>query len=313
MISSNELNYVSYKAHTVPYPGINYAREALEELRMALQLFNDNYNRVKYNVCFSNSSELKLEILEKNVAHMLGIDHTGLVSSYHAPFRKDVLGLSENASVRSFELLSEIVKNADTLLDYEKSKNTRILNYYTIRVKCAIFEKIANLSNFNYGCINFDKSEYTKHSDKPFLANSEKLLFVESGEVIAPYFMMGFVKSNDYYSNYNNGSAEDCRNENTTNTPLVVETLFAPINPKSFFDNQEVCIPTHLLFDKKDIFTKAEATPEEKIRLIKMYHEITTTYQLPNRLNTLGDYMLMLHNQQNEQNHVKLKARTHIA
>lgn len=300
MISSNELDYVGCWGNKVPYPGVEYAEETLEELKNSLELFKNNYHRVKYNVCFSNSTEAQLEILDKNVAHMLGIDYKGLTSEYHSLFRKEVLGMGPGDIIKSFDLLTELVKNSDKIMEYEADKRARILNYYSIRVKCAIFEKIADLSNFNYGCINFDKDLFSKCSDKPFSGNSENFLFVESGEATAPYFMMGVLPNADNRYTTIADNAEEYVSGTTERKSLVVETLLAPSNPKCFFENQEVCIPTHLLYSKSNVFKKVEASPEEKIRLLKVYREITTRYNINNMLNIEGDYELILNNQNHQ-------------
>lgn len=62
MISRKELEYVSTWTRKVPYPGY------------------------EYNISFSNSEEITLEILSSNIAHMLGIDHKELMSTYKMGF-----------------------------------------------------------------------------------------------------------------------------------------------------------------------------------------------------------------------------------
>jgi len=77
-------------------------------------------------------------------------------------------------------------------------------------------------------------------------------------------------------------------------TKYIIETLFASSDPARYFREQEVVIPTQILFDKNDILTKTSATPDQKRKIIAMYKEIINAYHLNDRLNIYGDYMELL-------------------
>lgn len=69
----------------------------------------------------------------------------------------------------------------------------KLLNYYRIVIKCAIFDKLSDFGKFNFGVINFDKNTYINNSKRNINSNSEKYLYVQSNEGVAPYFMMGII------------------------------------------------------------------------------------------------------------------------
>lgn len=304
MIHKREFEYVGMWARDVDYPPNDYILRTQEELERVTKLFDEQYKKIKYSICFSNSTELELEILEKNVAHMLGIDYKNLNSAYHSRFRKEVLDIEPGQHIKSYTMLKKIVETFSKMVDFERRTGIKILNYYTVQIKSAIFEKVLDLSKFNYGCINFDKDEFNRNSAKPFSGNSEKFLFVESGEINAPYFLMGILPNNDSYC-YNdpeNGKdtpdvVEDNVTDEYKNISYAVETLIAPINPEYFIKNQEVIIPTHLLYSKNNQFTKLEASPGQKLALLKMYRCLIEYYGINNKINILGDYSLMLSDQ----------------
>ncbi|HOZ54299.1 MAG TPA: hypothetical protein PKY25_03120 [Bacilli bacterium] len=309
MIHKREFEYVGRWARDVDYPPNDYILRTQEELERVAKLFDEQYKKIKYSICFSNSTELELEILEKNVAHMLGIDYKNLNSAYHSRFRQEVLDIDPSQHIKSYTMLKKMVETFSKMVDFERRTGIKILNYYTVQIKCAIFEKILDLSKFNYGCINFDKEEFNRNSSKPFSGNSEKFLFVESGETNAPYFLMGILPNNESfrYGDSENGngtengdiSEEEVNNEYKS-ISYAVETLIAPLNPECFIKNQEVIIPTHLLYSKNNQFTKLEASPEQKLALLKMYRCLIENYGFENKINILGDYSLILSDQVNK-------------
>ena len=126
------------------------------------------------------------------------------------------------------------------ILDYDRMNSAcKGLNYQRIGIKCDIFSKLANLSDFNYGCINFDKNIHDKENpEKPLGSQSSKFLYTPSDEVISPYFMMG-IKPNNYYDG-----------------KYIVETLIACDDPRRFFIGQEVVIPTQILTDDNGFLSK---------------------------------------------------------
>lgn len=291
MISKKELEYVSSWARKVPYPGYEYSKETLLKLKESLEKYKEIYSGTKYNISFSNSEEITLEILSSNIAHMLGIDHKELLSEYKTEFRNQVLGFGGSDTIGSYALLNRIVECMDDVLKYEDTNGNRSLNFYKIRVKCEIFEKMANLMNFNFGCINFDSDLYSTINAATFNSNAEKILFTQSSEPVSPYFMIG-IKPNSESKTCDDKSIPD------VDSGYIVETVFAPRNPERFFNGQEVVIPTQILFDKNDILTKMSATPDQKRKIISMYREIMNAYGLNDRLNIYGDYMELLSKQE---------------
>ena len=294
MISKKELEYVSFGAKRVPYPGYEYSRETLLKLRESLLKYREIYNGTEYNISFSNSEEITLEILPKNLAHMLGIQHKELMGEFKAPFRRRALGMGENEKMSSFALLNRIAECMDDVLEYEDKYGNRNLNFYKIRVKCEIFEKMANLMNFNFGCININRSVYEGVNGQALGINSQKLLFTQSNEPISPYFMIGIKPDEPMTLDAGGKNEDDEENPETLEGKYIIETLFAPFSPGILFKDQEVTIPTHILFDKNDVLTKTSATPDQKRKLISIYREIITTYNLNDRLNIYGDYMELL-------------------
>ena len=78
------------------------------------------------------------------------------------------------------------------------------------------------------------------------------------------------------------------------NNNYIVETLIAPENIKSLFENQEVVIPTQILTDDNGTLTKNTASTSEKIKLLKEYQSIINQYRLNSRVNIYGDYLSLL-------------------
>lgn len=294
MISKRELEYVSAWAKKVPYPGYDYCKETLERLKQCLIRYNEIYNGTQYNISFSNSEEITLEILPSNLAHMLGISHKEIMGEYKIHFRREALGMSETEKVTSYVLLSRIVDSLDTVLKYEDKYGNRTLNFYKLRVKCEIFEKLANLMNFNFGCINFNSDLYNGVNNRNINIKSEKILFTQSNEAVSPYFMIG-IKPDEHIS------SEEKEIEETLETKYIIETLFAPSMPQNYFREQEVIIPTQILFDKNDILTKTSATPDQKRKIMAIYREVLSAYGLNSRLNIYGDYMALLSEQESFQ------------
>lgn len=287
MITLRELEYVNGWARRVPYPGIDYAEKTAEKLVNAYYDFIQFYKDKKYDIITSAGEQILFEILDKNLCHMLGIDYKNLIDSYFDSYRKNVLGLDDVP--RSFELLTSIINNIETVLKFEYDNNLRILNYYRIMIKCSIFEKISDFSRFNFGIIDFDKEKYEKLSNAKFSGNSEKFLYVQSNEAVAPIFMMGILpeKYDEVMGAY------------------AVESLMAPSHIKDFFNEQNTSIPTQILITTSDSMKKIEATPSEKIFLLNQYKSIINEYGLVNRLNVYGDYESILVEQ--TQNKVRKK------
>jgi len=291
MITRKELEYVNTKAKKVPYPGNDYSDEALDKLKKAYDLFNKIYKGNKYNIILSNNEELDLEILDKNLAHMLGINYQNLTSPIFDEFRKKILDLDYGEQINSYRILEQILNNRDKVIDFESKGNLRVLNYYKISIKSDIFNKLGNLTNFGSGCINFDKNEYLKNSGfKFFNPNSTKFLFVPSDEAISPYFFMGICPENSEFSE----DLEDDSFKIKTTTPYFVETLFAPDQSEYFFENQEIVIPTQILKINDKEMIKFSASPSQKKKVLKEYDNIIQQYNLKNNMNIYADYIASL-------------------
>lgn len=284
MISKKELSYVNAWPNRTPYPGDEYASEVLGQLKECLELFEQEYLKQVYNVSFTNNEEIEFQILDKNLCHILGVDYKNLIGDYFDDYRESVLNIKPGMVFGSYDLLNIIVSNLEKVFKYDAiNKANKAINYYRVAVKCAIFKKLADLSAFNYGCINFNKAIYNElYPNLPFGSNSTRLLYTDSDEIISPLFMMGL--------------------KQTENSELyIVETLFSPEQAERFFNKQEVIIPTQIITDNNGILEKKLATPSEKIKLLKSYQSLIIANKFPNMINIYGDYYSMLISQDKEE------------
>lgn len=278
MITQNELQYVNNWPIHCPYPGKEYARQSAERLIASFEEFKKYYLNKKYSIILSNGEQLDFEIKDKNLCHLLGVDYKNLTGDYFESFRRDILNVED--SISSYDLLRIIIEKIDEILDYDEIENGKVLNYYRLMIKNAIFQKLSDFSSFNFGVVNFDKNICNRQVG----FNSTKLLYVQSNEAICPYFMMGILKDSQYHNKLNDYET----------IPYVGETLFAPYKPEDYFKEQEVVIPTQIEINDKIHLTKKIATPEEKIALLNQYKLLITRFGLANKLNVLGDYETIL-------------------
>jgi len=232
MITKKEMGYVNDWPNRIPYPGDDYCAQTLEKLKKCFELYNDEYLNRRYTIQFSNNEEVDFAIEDKNLAHILGVDYKNLMKDIFMNYRKNILDIDYTQQVSSYMLLCKVIDNIENILDYDKKYSAcKGLNYYRIGIKCDIFSKLTNLSDFNYGCINFNKDIYNRENTNRTLASqSSKFLYTPSDEVISPYFMMGIRPDNN-------------------DSKYIAEILLACSNPKSFFVSQEVIIPTQILTD----------------------------------------------------------------
>lgn len=277
MITKKEMGYVNDWPNRIPYPGDDYCAQTLEKLKKCFELYNDEYLNRRYTIQFSNNEEVDFAIEDKNLAHILGVDYKNLMKDIFMNYRKNILDIDYTQQVSSYMLLCKVIDNIENILDYDKKYSAcKGLNYYRIGIKCDIFSKLTNLSDFNYGCINFNKDIYNRENTNRTLASqSSKFLYTPSDEVISPYFMMGIRPDNN-------------------DSKYIAEILLACSNPKSFFVSQEVIIPTQILTDDNGYLNKRIATSNEKIKLLKEYQNIVNQYNIPNMINIYGDYYSML-------------------
>ena len=278
MISSKELKYVDSWARNIPMPGYEYSMDVLKEIERCYNLFQEKYKDKEYSMIFSNSDEIELEILSKNLCHLLGIDYKNIRDPYFDYYREKVFGTS-TSDFTSYDLVEMILKNMEKVaqMDNDNSNKAKAINYYKSAIKCSIFNTLSNFEKFNFAAINYV-------GDKPDINYDEqKCFFVPSNEALVPYFMMIIRKDNSESSG-----------------KYVPTSLLAPVNPIEYFDDQEVIIPTQILVNNNDNLSKIAATPEEKIQLITMYESIIHRYGISNRLNIYGDYLATLNDSKNK-------------
>lgn len=278
MLTSKELKYVELKSNAIPMPGYDYSLNILKEMKKCYELYNQKYKNKSFNIVFSNSEEIDFEILSKNLCHMLGIDFSNIRSDSYNNYRKEVFGDS-TSNFNSYDLLELILDNMERVAEVDNDPNCldKAINYYKSSIKCEIFQKLSDFDKFNFGAIN----------NSNIVDSDKKFLFIPSNLGSTPYFMMGIVQGK-------NDNDEDI---------YAVSTLLAPQNPKTFFENKEVIIPTQILVSDNSELTKIEATAEEKIQLLTMYQNIINKYNIPNMINIYGDYENML----NEASKIKIK------
>ena len=275
MLTNKELQYVNSWANRIPMPGVEYSLEVLKEIEKCYKMHLERYKDKKYDILFSNSSELELSILDKNLCHMLGIDFNNIKGEYFNDYRKEVFGTSE-CNFSSYNLVELIIENMEKVaeLDNDPKNTAKAINYYKSSVKCGIFNKLSDFSKFNFICIDNNREEIK--------AENSKNLVIASNEALIPYFVMGVVPSSQ---------PED-------NGLYVVNTLMAPQNPKEYFENQEAAIPTQMIISDNEKLTKIFATPEEKIGLLTLYSNMANRYNFSNRMNIYGDYENLLNESQ---------------
>jgi len=262
MITSKELQYVDSWANKIPMPGVEYSKEVLEEIKKCYEIFKQKYQDKEYNIIFSNQEEIKMQILDKNLCHMLGIDYSNIKGPFFKGARKKLFNVNTD-NFTSFDLLEMILENADKIAenDNDHTVKEKFISYYKSSIKCEIFNKLSDFDKFNFGAIN----------DGIF-----KLLFMQSNEPVCPYFMMGIKPDEDDETRY------------------IVSTLLAPSNPINNFKDKEVIIPTQIIVNNNEEFKKIKATPAEKIKLLTMYKNIVNMYRIPYNININGDYEAML-------------------
>lgn len=67
MISRKELQYVSTHTKDVPFPGINYAAEVMENLHAAFKAYEQKYQDKSYNFILSMEKNLLLKFWLKTL------------------------------------------------------------------------------------------------------------------------------------------------------------------------------------------------------------------------------------------------------
>ena len=237
MISRKELQYVSTHTKDVPFPGINYAAEVMENLHAAFKAYEQKYQDKSYNFILSNGEEFTFEILAKNIAHLLGINYKGILSDYMEPVRSNLLGIKPGENVTSYDVLKIIIDRAEDIIKHDATDKSRtLLNYYKIMIRCIAFSKLSTFETFDFGCINFNKEIY-HGKGLTFQGASTKFLFTPSDETITPYFMMGI-------------------KEASPNSIYIPETIFASEAIDKMINCQTFLLPIQILINDNFNFSK---------------------------------------------------------
>lgn len=272
MISNREMKYVNAKVdneHSIPYPGDNYSKDALLELKNSLYLYDVYYKNRDYDILFSNGDNLVFGIQPFNLSHILGVNFNQLRDS----------GIFDDLKCdidkrTSYDLLNTIVENEDDIIKLNKLKEYSLLNFYRIKVRSEVFSKFSNFSEFNFGCINFDKDIASKKG-YPTTMKSSKFLFTESDDPGFNYYMLGI--SNNEDDNY------------------YVETMFPNNIPEKMFAGQEIVMPTVISTTTPSEFNKVEASASQKLRMVKLYDNMARMYN--SKFSYFNDYYSTLSNQ----------------
>ena len=157
MISTKELGYVNLKAQDIPMPGVDYSLDVLNQIEDCYHMFKEKYKDKEYGIIFSNAEEIEVEILTKNLCHMMGIDYQNIKSAFFEMYRKEVLGL-DTTDITSYDLLELILENKQRVaeLDNDITNQAKAINYYKCAVKCAIFKRLSNFEKYElYGCFYY--------------------------------------------------------------------------------------------------------------------------------------------------------------
>ena len=281
MISRRELAYVDKPLGSVPYPGDAYAYKVMSELKEAYDLFKEKYDGKSYNIMLSDKQELQFAILNKNLCHILGIAAKN-ICNYGEPTAQKVLGIDYPSATSTYELLGKIIERMDDVIDNDSRDNTyKLINYYKVMIKTAIFKKMTGFNDFDFGVINFNKENHPDYVSEDTFAKSTKYIVMPSDEILIPYFLVGFLQ--------NNGG-----------NIYVPETAIAPEDYYKYFINQELVLPVQIPIEDEKDFTKLEATDQDKIKILQRYKTIISEYNTNSSINIFNDYESMLHEQARE-------------
>jgi len=254
MISNRELKYVNAKIDShIPYPGDNYSKEALLELKNAITLYDTYYKDREYDVLFSNGENMEFSIAQHNLAHVVGVNHNRLIEN---GIIEELYG--ENVRKNSYDLLNDMVDNVDDVLRLNQLKDYSLINFYRLKTRSEIFSKFSNFTGFNFGAIYYDKEIAEKNGYSTYM-KSDKFLFTDSDDPNFAYYMMGIAYD---------PSADE----------TYVETLFPNAFPDKMFKEQIIVMPTVISTTTPKDFNKIEATAAQKLRLVKAYNNLEKQY-----------------------------------
>lgn len=281
MVSLKELQYVNLWESKTPFPGEKYAWDTFEQMSKLLDKFKTDYKDKDYTIIFSDGKEINFEILSMNICHMLGISYKNLSNGYFDNFLESI-GIFR--PYNSYELVERLLDKASSIIDAASSGRQKLLNYYKCRIKCAIFDKLGQFEEFNFGKIEqIDKKNDSIHSNDSADNSEQKksiLFYTASNEPVCPYFFIRIVPHDGDTSKY------------------VVNSLLAPFNNelKTYFDGVEAAIPTQMIVDDRDNkLNKIEVNSRQKINLLLEYRQLVNSLGIKDCMNVSADYFSILH------------------
>lgn len=234
-----------------------------------VKFINNYIRRNGVSIIFSDSTELSFEILESNICHMFGIDYRNLLSEsetgnkYYESFLREVLKFDDvNDKITSYKFAEAIVNNYEEVARYDEESEYMAINYYKSRVKCAIFERMNEFENFNFGKLLTD--------------DNSLILYTPSNEAVCPYFFVRLIK--------NNNGDDYC-----------ISSLMAPErNFISSYFAYPASIPTQMIIDDNKNLHKIVATSKEKINMLNLYKSIIMHTNNYDNMDISGDYLATL-------------------
>jgi len=249
MITNREMMFVNQKEETkIPYPGSDYAKDALLELKEALVIYDTYYKNKMFDIIFSNGENLEFAIEENTFSHLVGMPNMrtfiekGIIEQFY-----------QNEYINSYQLLTDIMNNIDDFLKVNEEANFSLFNFYRIKVRSEVFAKFSNFTDYNFGAIHYDKNIAEKNGH-PTNMNAHTFLFVESNDANYPYHMMGLAK--------------DMANKQ------YVETLFPTAYLEKMFKGQTISLPTAVSITQTESFSKGTISASQKLRQIKQMMDI---------------------------------------
>lgn len=252
MLTKKELELVNLKMNA-PYPGDDYSLETLKLVRDSLQQYKDYYKDREYEMTFSNGKIVEFKIIDSNIAHMLG-------------FRKEIINsnreiadmLNDSSMSKTYKLLDLIANNPDEFIRINKESNNELFNFYRINVRNKVFQRFSNFYDLDFGCIHFN-NDIVDECDKTTM-KSRNLLFTESNEILAPYYMVGL--------------ADDGHGKN------YIETLFPNLYSNKMFKNQTITYPISLSVTTPKDFKQIETSSKQKLDLFKKMKNSLKEYDI---------------------------------
>jgi len=253
MITNREMLYVNQKEEEkIPYPGKNYAKNSLLELKEALQIYNTFYKNKMFEIAFSNGQNLEFQIETNNFPHLVGLPSIAIWE------KKGFLSKLYSEKTTTFNVLVDIANNIDDFIKFNEENNHGLFNFYRMKVRSEIFSDFSNFTDYNFGVMHFDKNNASKNGYITTM-NAHTFLFVEGTDINYPYHMMGIAKDKNSDNQY-------------------VETLFPVLNAKKLFEKQTITFPTAVAISQTDLFSKTTIDSSKKLKLIKQLMDISKNY-----------------------------------